>query len=61
MAKYAVFIKYGQPGKPKSSGQTVYVEAESESTAMKLAVTKFKNSNASYAKVDAVAERVTKQ
>lgn len=49
MAKYQVKIKYGDPGKYKNTTQTVVVEAESESTAMKLAINKFKNSNSTYA------------
>jgi len=48
MAKYEVKLKYGNPGKDKHDSQTVTVEANSESVAMELAVSKFKNSNAIY-------------
>jgi len=42
MNKYRVTIKYGDPGKYKHSSTTVDVEAESDSTAMRLAESKFK-------------------
>jgi hypothetical protein len=48
MAKYRLKIKYGNPGEQKNSSQSVTVEAGSESTAMQLAISKFKNSNAAY-------------
>lgn len=48
MAKYRVTVKYGNPGEYKHSSQTVTVEAVSESTALQLAVSKFKNSNSVY-------------
>ena len=48
MNKYRVTIKYGDPGKYKHSSTTVDVEAESDSTAMRLAESKFKNSNGAY-------------
>ena len=52
MAKYRVKIKYGNPGEYKHNSQTVDVEAGSESTAMQLAVNKFKNSNSAYKNKD---------
>lgn len=48
MAKFRVSIKYGDPGKSKSSSRDVTVEAGSESVAMQLAVNQFKNSSSSY-------------
>ena len=48
MAKYRVTVKYGNPGEYKHNSQTFSVEAGSESTAMQLAVSKFKNSNSAY-------------
>ena len=48
MAKFRVTLKYGDPGKYKHNSQTVTVEAGSESTAMTLAINKFKNSNSTY-------------
>lgn len=48
MNKYRVTLKYGDPGKYKNSSQSITVEAESDSTAMKLAENKFKNSNSTY-------------
>lgn len=52
MAKYRVKIKYGNPGEYKHNSQTVDVDAGSESTAMQLAVSKFKNSNSTYKNKD---------
>jgi hypothetical protein len=48
MAKFRVTVKYGDPGKPKSTSQDITVEAGSESVAMQLAVNQFKNSNSAY-------------
>ncbi|KOR28371.1 hypothetical protein TI05_17065 [Achromatium sp. WMS3] len=48
MAKYRVRVKYGNPGGDKNNSTTVNVEAGSESTAMQLAINKFKNSNSIY-------------
>jgi hypothetical protein len=48
MNKYRVTLKYGDPGKYKHNSQSVTVEAESDSTAMRLAESKFKNSNSTY-------------
>ena len=48
MKKYSVTVKYGDPGKLKTNSQTVNVEAESDTSAMRLAVAKLKNSNAIY-------------
>jgi len=47
MAKYKVSLKYGNPGQPQNTTTTVDVEASSESTAMTLAINKFKTSNGS--------------
>ena len=54
MAKYRVKIKYGNPGEYKHNSQTIDVEVEagSESTAMQLAVNKFRNSNSAYKNKD---------
>ena len=57
MNKYDVFVKYGLPGKGKTMGQTVRVEAESDSSAIRLAEAKLKN-NSSYSKYEVSAERV---
>lgn len=48
MSRFEVLLKYGDPGKSKNNSQTVVVEADSESVAMRLAVNKLKNSNAAY-------------
>jgi len=48
MTKYVVKLKYGNPGEYKNTSQSVTVEADSESTAMQLAINKFKNSNSTY-------------
>ena len=49
MKKYSVTVKYGDPGRPKTNSQVVSVEAESDASAMRLAVAKLINSNAFYA------------
>ena len=48
MSKYQVRIKYGKPGKPKHNIQTITVEADSESSAESIAISKFRNSNLTY-------------
>lgn len=60
MTKYRVTIKYGNPGEHKSASQYITVEAESESTAMQLAVNKFKSSNAAYRNKEAEAVKIEK-
>ncbi len=47
MGKFRVTLKHGDPGKFKHSSQILEVEASSESTAMQIAINKFKNSNSS--------------
>ncbi len=61
MNKYRVTIKYGDPGKSKLSSQTITVEAESDSTAMRLAEAKFKNSNSAYRNKEVDVVKVEKQ
>lgn len=58
MNKYAVKVAYGLPGQNKSSSQVVHVEAESDSSASRLAVAKFKVANS---KMDAVAVEVKRK
>jgi hypothetical protein len=58
MKKYRVTVKYGKPGEFKHSTQQITVEAESDSSAMQLAVSKFKNSNPAYRNMDAEAVQV---
>ncbi|MDY0134078.1 MAG: hypothetical protein RBS14_00105 [Atribacterota bacterium] len=58
MAKYRVKIKYGNPGEHKLSSQSVTVEAGSESTAMQLAISKFKNSNAAYRNKEVEVDKI---
>jgi len=48
MTKYVVKLKYGNPGECKNNSQSVTVQSDSESTAMQLAINKFKNSNSTY-------------
>ncbi len=48
MANYRVKIKYGDPDKYKHNSQSITVDAENETTAMQLAINKFKNSNSTY-------------
>ncbi|UCV03869.1 hypothetical protein [Dechloromonas denitrificans] len=60
MTKYRVTIKYGNPGEYKNASQYITVEAESESTAMQLAVNKFKSSNAAYRNKEAEAVKIEK-
>lgn len=60
MAKYRVTIKYGNPGEHKNTSQNITVDAESESTAMQLAVNKFKSSNAAYRNKEAEAVKIEK-
>jgi len=58
MNKYRVTVKYGKPGQPKYSSQRITVEAESDYTAMELAINKFKNSNLAYREMEAEATKV---
>ena len=58
MNKYRVTVKYGKPGENKNASQQIVVEAESDSTAMQLAVSKFKASNAAYRNMEAEAVKV---
>jgi len=44
MNKYRVKIAYGDPGKHKSNHQNIEVQAETDATAITLAIAKFKNS-----------------
>ena len=48
MPKFRVTVKYGDPGKTKSTSQDITVDAGSESVAMQLAANQFRNSNAAY-------------
>lgn len=61
MSKYRVTIKHGDPGKSKLSSQTITVEAESDSTAMRLAEAKFKNSNSAYRNKEVDVVKVERQ
>lgn len=61
MNKYDVKIAYGDPGKSKNNNTTILVEAESDATAMRLAVSKFKNSNAAYRNKEVEAISVKKR
>ncbi|SOE35285.1 hypothetical protein [Delftia acidovorans] len=61
MNKYEVKVAYGDPGKSKNSSQTILVEAESDSTAMRLAESKFKNSNSAYRNKEVEAVSVKKR
>ena len=60
MNKYRVSVKYSRPGSTSSSTQDVVVEAESDQSAMQLAVNKLKTSNSAYRDVNAVAIKVKK-
>lgn len=48
MAKFRVTIKYGNPGQYKHNSQDITVEAGSESSAIQLALSVFRNSNSTY-------------
>ena len=48
MARFRVTVKYGDPGKPKTSTRDITVDAGSESVAMQLAVNQLRNSGSSY-------------
>lgn len=55
MKKYRVTVKYGKPGEYKHNSQDITIEAGSESTAMELAINKFKASNSAYRNMEAIA------
>lgn len=55
MKKYRVTVKYGDPGKSLNLSTQITVEAENQSTAMNLAVNKFKASNPTCRNKDAIA------
>ena len=55
MLKYQVTVKYGNPGEFKHNSQLITVEAETEESAMELAVNKLLNSNPTYKDKEAVA------
>jgi hypothetical protein len=58
MKKYRVKIVYGDPGKHKSNYKYIEVQAESDATAITLAIAKFKNSNSAYLNKEAEAVEV---
>jgi len=58
MKRYEVHLKYGNQGQSKNNGQTVFVEAESDSTAIQIAINKLRNSNSAYRDKEIVADKV---